>query len=135
VIPSKRLVPGVPAYAWALATVLAAALTLVGLVALVGVLFAVAARSLTSFDFATGPALVLAIGIATLPLCQVALPRVIERETEAGYTTVPFLSGDLELRDPRDGRVLLPAGAAVPSRLYRVSLRPARQLAGERAVA
>ncbi|BDZ47765.1 hypothetical protein GCM10025867_44800 [Frondihabitans sucicola] len=123
---STRLVSGVPAYTWALATVLAAVLAAVGFVSLIGTLLALASGATTGLDAAILPVVVLFLGLVGLPLCRVALPRVMARETAAGYTTVPFFSGELPLVDPRDGRELIAAGALVP-RSYRVSLRPARR--------
>jgi hypothetical protein len=35
------------------------------------------------------------------------------READCGYTTLPWRAGELELRDPADGRILVPAGAGV----------------------
>lgn len=125
---SNGLVRGVPAYTWSLAFVLAGAMTVLGLVSLVGALLSVATTGQPDLSVTVAPVVVLALGLTGLPLCRIALPRVAAREAEAGYTTVPLLSGDLPLRDPRDGRTLLAAGATVP-RSYRVSLRPARRLA------
>jgi hypothetical protein len=123
---STRLVPGVPAYTWALATVLAAALLVVGFVTLIAALLVMASGAATGLDSAILPVVVLFVGIIGLPLCRIALPRVLAREKAAGYTTVPLFSGELPLVDPRDGRELIAAGAMVP-RAYRVSLRPARR--------
>ena len=131
---TTRLVEGVPAYTWALATVLSAALCLVGFVSLIGALFVVAAGSVTGLDSAILPVVVLFVGLVGLPACRIALPRVTARETAAGYTTVPFFAGELPLVDPRDGRQLIAAGALVPT-AYRLSLRPARRHAPVGAVA
>lgn len=35
------------------------------------------------------------------------------REAEYGYTTLPWRTGELELRDPADGWIVVPAGAGV----------------------
>lgn len=123
---STRLVSGVPAYFWALATVLASAFVVVGFVSLLGALLGMAAGSPLGLDSAIVPVIVLFVGLVGLPLCRVALPRVMARESAAGYTTVPLFAGDLPLVDPRDGRELIAAGALVP-RSYRLSLRPARR--------
>lgn len=125
---STGLVRGIPAYTWSLAVVLAGAMTVLGAFAVVGAFLSIAASGSMDLSVTAAPAVVLALGLAGLPLCRIALPRVAAREAEAGYTTVPLLSGALPLRDPRDGRVLLESGATVP-RSYRVSLRPARRLA------
>jgi hypothetical protein len=121
-----RLVPGIPAYTWALATVLALAFVAVGLLALVGALLVLASGAATGLDSAIVPVLVLLVGLVGLPLCNTALPRVRAREAAAGYTTVPLFAGDLPLVDPRDGRELIAAGTTVPL-AYRLSLRPARR--------
>lgn len=123
---STRLVTGVPAYTWALATLLSIAFTTLGTISLVGSLLVVAATGQGGLGTAILPVLLTFVGIVTLPLCRIALPRVMAREKAAGYTTVPLFSGDLPLLDPRDGRELIAAHAMVP-RSYRLSLRPARR--------
>jgi hypothetical protein len=123
---SVRLVDGVPAYTWTLATVLAAVFAVVGFVTLIGALLLVASGVSRGMDSAILPVVVLFLGLIGLPVCRAALPRVVARETAAGYTTVPFFAGELPLVDPRDGRELIAAGAQVP-RSYRFSLRPARR--------
>lgn len=123
---STRLVSGTPAYTWALATVLAVAFVALDTLSLFGTLLMVASGTTAGLDATILPLVVTAVGIAGLPLCRIALPRVVAREKASGYTTVPLLAGDLPLVDPRDGRELIAAGAMVP-RSYRLSLRPARR--------
>lgn len=124
--PNTGLVRGLPAYTWVLVTAVSAALGVIGVLGLVVVLLTMTARGVGDFDTSIAPVVALVLALIGLPLCVVALPRTSRREAEAGYTTVPLLAGDLPLRDPHDGRELIPAGAAVPLQ-YRVSLRPARR--------
>ncbi len=124
--PTTGLVRGLPAYTWVLVTVISAALGVIGLLGMLVVLLALTARGIGDLNTTLAPLVAMLLGLAGLPLCVVALPRVSHREAAAGYTTVPLLAGDLPLRDPHDGRVLIPAGTAVPLQ-YRVSLRPARR--------
>jgi hypothetical protein len=53
------------------------------------------------------------------------------REEDSGYTTLPWRAGELELRDPTDGRILVPAGAGVRFD----SLKDAREWSGSTHVA
>jgi hypothetical protein len=124
--PTTGLVRGLPAYTWVLVTVVSIALALAGLIGLVAVLLSMTARGIGSLDVTVAPVTAVVLALVGLPLCAVALPRVRHREAEAGYTTVPLLAGELPLRDPHDGRELIPAGRPVPLQ-YRVSLRPARR--------
>ncbi|RKR76516.1 hypothetical protein C8E83_3693 [Frondihabitans australicus] len=124
--PTTGLVRGLPAYTWVLVSVVSAVLGAAGLVGTVITLLALTARGIGGFDAAIAPMVAMLLGLVGLSLCLTALPRVSHREAEAGYTTVPLLAGDLPLRDPHDGRVLIPAGTVVPLP-YRVSLRPARR--------
>lgn len=125
--PTTGLVRGLPAYTWVLVTVVAGALGASGLVGVLAVLLVLTAHGVGNLTVTIAPLVAMILGLVGLPLCAVALPRVRHRESAAGYTTVPLLAGDLPLRDPHDGRELLPAGAPVPLQ-YRVSLRPARRL-------
>jgi hypothetical protein len=126
--PVTGLVRGTSAYIWSLVTVVAVACVGLGVLSLVGAVLAVAASGRADLSPVGLPLVLLLAGAIALPLSRRALPLVTAREAAAGYTTVPLFSGELPLRDPRDGRELIAAGADVP-RSFRVSLRPARRAA------
>ena len=49
-------------------------------------------------------------------------------ELEHGYTTIPWLAGEVDLRDPSTGQVLVRAGSVTPDF---TTIRSAREFAGE----
>ena len=70
--------------------------------------------------------------VAVAAFCPIAggiAQRKMRREVISGYTTIPFGFDYVDLRDPRSGVLLRPAGIDFPPRKMTLSFRRARELA------
>jgi len=90
----------------------------------------------TGVDFTSHPAAAysLASGIAfffvLVPTARAVANSKSKRELRAGYTTLPYLT-DVDLRDPKDGRLLRSEGAYGADGKFTLSLKRARIYADE----
>jgi len=109
------LLPGISAHGWWVITLGVFVCFFGGLVLLVVVAFTGFAthHPFTATDhpvFVYGWFVGFMIVVAMIGVTGFATPAALRRELRAGYSTLPLSTLSVDIRDPRDGRILLPAG-------------------------
>jgi hypothetical protein len=129
----SELIPGIPARNWyviAFASLGGFFLYLI----LMAIVYSTDAQAVqapkhpvAAFLFVAG----LFVFIVAILVAQVKASRKTREEFAAGYTTLPYISGDRDLRDPRDGRLLRKENTGYANTTFTLSMKRSRQYADE----